>query len=272
MKNIVFIHGMFQNPKSWDKWESFFTAEGYNCFTPAWPLHDGEPADLRANIPAGLGDLTLDEVIAKMSLAASQVENPVLVGHSVGGLIVQKLINNGIGAAGVAISSVAPNKMLDFDWNFFKSISQIANPLKGDEPALMDAESFHKNFANTLSEPASREAFEQFATHDSRNVLRGCMGEAGHIDLSLPHAPLLFIGGEKDLIIPPHLNEKNADAYHDKSSRTLFREFPYRSHFICGEEGWEDVAQYVFNWIEQRSGIYERAPRIVETGQTSYQP
>ncbi len=57
---IIFIHGMFLNPKSWDAWVNFFEGQGYICEAPAWPLHDGEPSNLRSNIPAGLGELNLE--------------------------------------------------------------------------------------------------------------------------------------------------------------------------------------------------------------------
>lgn len=252
MKNIIFIHGMFQNPKSWEKWRAYFGEQGYNCVAPAWPYHEGEPAELRANPHPELGDLHLQEIVDGITQVAQNIENPILIGHSVGGLIVQLLVNKGIGAAGICIDSVAPNAMLAFDWGFMKNSALIANPFKGNEPFEMDPVSFHGSFANTLSEAESNAAWEAFATHDSRNVLRDCMGEAGKVDLDLPHAPLLFIGGEKDQIIPPELNEKNSEGYTDPNSLTYFETFPNRSHFICGEPGWEEVAVSVATWLQQR--------------------
>ncbi len=175
-----------------------------------------------------------------------------MIGHSVGGLVVQRLVNKGLAAAGVAIDSVAPNKMLAFDWGLFRNTLQIANPFAGDKIFEMTPEGFHQNFANTLGEAESHAAWEATATHDSRNVFRDCLGEAGEVDVTLPHVPLLFIGGEKDQIIPPELNEKNAKAYTDETSITVFREFPDRGHFICGEPGWEEVAAYVTAFLEQQ--------------------
>lgn len=253
MKNILFIHGMFQNPKSWEKWQAYFNERGYQCTAPAWPYHEGEPADLRTFPPEGLGDLGLQEIVDEFTAQAEALDNPILIGHSVGGLVVQLLVNKGIGSAGVCIDSVAPNAMLAFDWGFMKNSALIANPFKGNSPFEMDAESFHASFANTLSEAESNTAWETFATHDSRNVLRDCMGEAGHIDLDLPHAPLLFISGEKDKIIPPELNEKNAKAYTDESSQTFFEQFPNRGHYICGQPGWEEVAESIYNWLEEQT-------------------
>jgi pimeloyl-ACP methyl ester carboxylesterase len=251
MTQIVFVHGMFQNPKSWDNWVRYFSDKGYDCSAPAWPLHDGDPKALRDNPPAGLGELSLDAIYASIEATVAGLDKPVVIGHSVGGLIAQKLLADGHVSGAVAISSVAPNAMLDFDWGFIKNSAIITNPLKGDEPVYMDAKTFHGSFANTLSEEQAAVEFERTATHDSRNVLRDCMGPSGKIDLSRPHEPLLLVGGEKDEIIPADLNEKNFKAYDNAGSVTDFREFPNRSHYICGEPGWEEVAAYIDNWLQQ---------------------
>lgn len=250
MARIVLIHGMFQNPKSWEGWIRYLEARGHECVAPAWPLHEGEPSALRDNPPPGLGELGLDAVIASVEKVVTAEGRPIVIGHSVGGLIVQILASRGLVSAGVAVNSVAPNAMLDFDWDFFKNSATIANPLKGNEPAWMDAETFHGSFANTLSESEAAQAFERTATHDSRNVFRDCMGSSGRIDLGRPHAPLLLIGGEEDRIIPADLNRKNFEAYEDPASVTELKIFPGRSHFICNEPGWEDVAGHAADWIE----------------------
>src|SRR6187402_826836 len=70
-KNIMFVHGMFLTPKSWKHWEAFFTQRGYHCIAPAWPLHDAEPASIRANPPAGLGELSLEKILMAMERAAA---------------------------------------------------------------------------------------------------------------------------------------------------------------------------------------------------------
>ena len=255
MQKIIFVHGMFQNPKSWDNWVRFFEARGYECEAPAWPLHEGEPASLRANSDPKLGELRLQEVLERIEAVVSQSDQPIVIGHSVGGLIVQILLNRGLISAGVAIDSVAPNDMIDLDWGFMKNSAMIANPLKGNEPVYMDAKTFHAAFANSLSEEAALEAFDSYATHDSRNVLRDCLGPLGHLDLKQSHAPLLLLGGEKDEIIPAHLSQKNAEAYGDAASVTTFKEFAGRSHYICGEPGWEEVALYVADWLDQQTSV-----------------
>jgi pimeloyl-ACP methyl ester carboxylesterase len=258
---IIFIHGMFQNAKSWNKWVQFFTDKGYHCIAESWPLHEGEPAELRANPPADLGKLPLASVIDKYrTLAASLPEKPIIIGHSVGGLIVQILVNEGLAKLGVPISSVAPNGMITLDWGLTKNVALITNPLKGDDPFIMDLESFKGSFANTLSDEAVKEAYEQTATHDSRNVLRNCLGDDGKVDLDLPHVPLLFVAGEEDEIIPYDLCEKNAKAYTDEISSVDYQKFAGRSHFICGEPGYEAVIETVYQWIQ----LKEQAPAYQE--------
>jgi pimeloyl-ACP methyl ester carboxylesterase len=251
-RTILFIHGMFQNDFSWQKWTQYFTQQGYQCIAPAWPYHEGLPVELRLDPPKELGDLRLKQVVNKMeSVIASLPEKPIVIGHSVGGLIVQLLANKNMISLGVPISSVAPNAMLSFDWDFFKNSIKIANPFKGDEPFMMDEDGFYDAFCNTLDPQAAKEAFEQTATHDSRNVLRDCMMTDGHVDLELLHVPLLFIAGTEDHIIPHELVEKNAKAYKDEQSITEFKSFSNRSHYICNEPGWEEVAEYVLNWLQQ---------------------
>jgi len=263
---IIFIHGMFQNAKSWSAWTKYFSDRGYECLAKSWPLHEGEPSALRAHPPAGLGDLRLQAVIDEYAaLCQAQPRPPIVIGHSVGGLIVQKLAELGLVKAGVAISSVAPNRMLAFDWGFFRNSLQITNPLVGDAIFEMTPEGFHKNFANTLDANASNLAYEQTATHDSRNMLRDCMLDTGHIDLHRPHAPLLFIAGEADEIIPPQLCEKNSQAYDDLSSIANYTSFPNRSHFICGEPGWEEVTLDVANWLSVNGTPHTSAPPAVAT-------
>lgn len=252
MTDIVFIHGMFQNPKSWDNWVAYFSSKGYHCTVPAWPLHEGEPRTLREHPPANLGDLQLTDVLDSVRAGLRGRDQPVMIGHSVGGLIAQIMLREGLVSAGVAIDPVAPNAMIDLDWGFIKNSATIANPLKGDEPVYMDPKTFHAAFANTLSEEESAREFDRTATHDSRNVLRGCMGPHGRIDTDAPHGPLLLIGGEHDQIIPSHLTEKNFKAYTDKSSVTEFAVFP-RGHYIVNEPGWQEVADRVLAFLEQHA-------------------
>lgn len=248
---IIFIHGMFLNPRCWENWMPYFEALGYPCEAPAWPLHDGEPVELRQQLPPGLGKLTLLELhLHYRDIIHKETSPPVVIGHSLGGLLAQKLMAEGIVRAGVGICSVAPNRMLAADWGFLRNSASITNPFAGDDPYLMTPEGFHQNFANTLNDAESLSAFERYAVHESRQVLRDILGNEGEITMNAPHAPLLLIGAEKDEIIPNSLVRRNAHAYSDERSHTEYAEFTGRGHFICGEPGWEEVAGKIANWLD----------------------
>lgn len=248
---IFFIHGMFLNPKSWEAWINYFENQGYECEAPAWALHQGEPAFLRNNVPGGLGNLGLDTIYQDYAaLLSAEPEPPVVIGHSMGGLVMQKLAAAGSIRAGVGICSVAPNRMLAADLGFLRNSASITNPFAGDKPFEMTPELFHQNFGNTMTEADSNAAWEEYAVHESRQVLRNTMGEDGEVDTSMPHVPLLFIGAAEDQIIPSSLVRRNAHAYSDERSHSEYVEFSSRGHFICGQNGWEEVALRVANWLE----------------------
>lgn len=168
--------------------------------------------------------------------------------------MVQVLVNKGRASAGVSISPVAPNAMLSLEWDFLKNSTTILNPFKGDDPQEMDAERFHDVFANTLTPEENQAAWERTVVHESRNVLRSALGKAGRVDFAKPHVPLLLISGEEDRIIPQSLVRRNFSHYEDadetESGTTYLQEFPGRSHFLCGESGWEEVATSIANWLE----------------------
>ncbi len=252
MPHVVFIHGMFMNPASWQQWLADFRAHGYQCVAPAWPGHEGEPAALRANIPADLGKLRLAEVIDTFrSVVRNLPQPPVLIGHSMGGLIVQKLVAEGLAKAGVCIDSAAPNGAISFQPSFLKSNLPVLNPLKGDKPYLMPLEHFRYTFCHTMPPEAVQAAYDRFVVPESRNVARDSAGSAGKLDAKKPHAPLLFVAGELDHIIPASLNERNLRQYTDAGSIAELKQFPGRTHFICGQDGWQEVAGFVQEWLQR---------------------
>jgi pimeloyl-ACP methyl ester carboxylesterase len=247
---IVFIHGLFMNPKSWEPWMKYFETKGYKCYAPAYAFHEGEPAELRKNINPDLGKLTLGKVIKSLSAFIDALpEKPILIGHSMGGLAVQKLIELDKGVAGICIDSAPPKGIFSFKWSFLKANLPTINPLKGDSVCLPSVKWFHYAFCNTMTLEQTQNEYNKFVVPESRNIPRSSTGNAGKIDFKKPHNPLLFIAGEEDNIIPSSLNRKNFDAYKDKSSKIDFKEFKGRTHFICGQQNWEEVAAYVYEWI-----------------------
>jgi pimeloyl-ACP methyl ester carboxylesterase len=249
-RTIVFIHGLFMNPKSWEAWIKFFEAKGYICFAPAYPFHEGNPEELRKNVNSELGKITFGNVIDELVKFINKLpEKPILIGHSMGGLAVQKLIELEKGVEGICIDPAPPKGIFSFKWSFLKANLGTVNPFKGNSVCLPTVKWFQYAFCNLMTMEQTKKEFEQFVVPESRNIPRSSTKNDGRINFRKPHAPLLIIAGEKDHIIPASLNRKNFEAYKDRNSKIEFREFPGRTHYICGQENWKEVATFIAEWI-----------------------
>ena len=124
-KTIVFITGAFVSHKVWDAWIAYYNSKGYTCIAPPWPYKDASAKELRDCHPndKDLASLRLNQLLVHYAdFIAKLPEKPIVIGHSLGGLIVQILVNRELVSAGVAIHSVPPKGVLSFDWSFIKSI------------------------------------------------------------------------------------------------------------------------------------------------------
>ena len=250
-KTIVFIHGLFVNPKSWEQWKSHFENQAFLCHTPANPYHEGNPTELRQNFDHALGKLTLKEEVENIARFIDTLpEKPILIGHSLGGFVVQKLLALEKGVAGICIDGVPPKGIVTFERSFWKSNFPVINPFKGNSVFVPNKNWFHYAFAHTMTQVKSDKVFDDFVVPESRNVPRGTLGGYAKIDFKKPHYPLLFIAGELDHIVPKSLNKKNFEAYKDSKSIKQYKEFKGRTHYICGQTGWEEVATFVLEWIK----------------------
>jgi pimeloyl-ACP methyl ester carboxylesterase len=252
-KTIIFIHGMFMTPASWIKWEEYFKSKGYKTFAPAWPIgHTGSASELRKKHPdKELGKLDL-ETVAKHyeTIIKEQKEKPILIGHSMGGLVVQLLMQKNLAEAGIAVNSAPPKGIISLKWSFLKSNWAVISPFANkEEPYLMDQEAFNYAFVHTLPETEQKAVYESNVVPESRLVGNGPDSEQGKVDFTKKKEPLLFIAGAEDRIIPSSLNEQNFKAYTINSSPTTFKEFPSRTHYIIGQKGYEEITDFILNWL-----------------------
>ncbi len=172
-KTIVFIHGLFQNTNGWAEWQKYFEAQGYKCYAPAYPFHEDNADNLRKNINPELRKLTFAQVIDSLSLFIDKLqEKPILIGHSMGGLAVQKLIELNKGVAAVCIDSAPPKGILSFKWSFLKSNLPTINPLKGNSVCLPTVKWFHYAFCNTMTVEQTQIEFDKFVVPENRNIPR----------------------------------------------------------------------------------------------------
>jgi pimeloyl-ACP methyl ester carboxylesterase len=250
-KTVVFIHGLFLNNQSWVIWEKFFREKGYTTYAPAYPGHDGNPSELRKKAPKNLGKVTFSAVVSQYEQFIQTLpEKPIVIGHSMGALVAQKLVEKNLTAAAIIISSAPPNGVITLKFSFAKANIPLLNPFKGNSVHYPTKKWFHYAFTNTLSREQSDRIFDKFVVPESRNIPRETLKKAGKIDFKKPHSPMLFISGKEDHIIPASLNKKNFKRYKDKESIREHKIYKGRDHFIVGGYGWEEVVNYVYNWIQ----------------------
>jgi pimeloyl-ACP methyl ester carboxylesterase len=252
-RNIVLIHGMYMNPLCWEKWIEYFGSQGYRCLAPAWPGRDLPVETSRKNHPdPQLGRLDLSAIIRHISNVIETVdEKPVVIGHSMGGLVVQMLLQKNLAVAGVAIDSAPPMGVFTAKWPFLKANWPHINPFKSQgDPIEMSFERFQYAFVNTLTLPEQRAAYDRYVVPESRRVPREAL--TTKINFKKPHPPLLLIAGSADHLIPASLNKSNYNKYRSSPSVIGFKEYPGRPHFTIGQDGWQELADYSIRWLEDQ--------------------
>jgi pimeloyl-ACP methyl ester carboxylesterase len=253
---IVLIHGLWMTPLSWEHWIDRYEARGLRVLAPAWPGMDGDIDELRRD-PSGIEHLGIREIVDHYDAIIRELDRPpIIMGHSFGGTFTQILLDRGLGAAGVAIDSAAVKGVLTLPWSTLKSAWPVLkSPANNYKAVALSFEEFRYAFTNTLSEEESRAAYERYAVPGPGCVLfqaalanfnpRAPTSVDFHND---DRAPLLLLAGGKDHVSPATLNESNAKHYRESTAITAFEEFPLRSHFTLGEDGWEQVADYALDW------------------------
>lgn len=255
-KNIVFVTGAFVHSNSWDEWVDYFTEKGYNCVNPSWPFKDAPTAaELRDRQPNDhdLAHLTLAQLEDHYAdIVKSYPEKPIVIGHSLGGLITQVIVNRDLAAAGVAIHSVPPLGVFPYEFSFLKAGYKALGLFSSAEKTyLMSLEDWQYAFTNEMPLEVQKETWEKYTIPESKTVARGGLGVAAKIDFEKEHAPLLMTSGSLDTIIPAHLNNRNFKHYKKNNSILDYKEFEGRNHFVLGQPTWKEDADYILEWLNR---------------------
>lgn len=265
-RTIVFIHGGWVTPASWDRFVSFFEANGYRCLAPAWPGKDRSVEAIRAD-PSPLAGLGIAEIVDHYERIIRELdEPPILVGHSFGGLFVQLLLDRGLGAAGIAIDSAPPKGVFAFAPTTLLSLGRILLiPFGWKKVVRWSFTEFRFAFVHTMPVDEARAIWDAQIVPDSGRPFF----EAGYsmfdrasptrVDFANPdRAPLLFIAGEADRAMTPSSVRRMYRAHQASPARTDFRSFPGRTHWLIAQPGWEEIAEACRDWI----GSLAAAPAV----------
>jgi len=246
VNTIVLIPGLWMTALSWENWVKRYANKGYSVIAANWPGMDGDIEQLRRD-PSSFATLGLTEVVDHYEKIIRGLETPpIIVGHGVGGLVTQILLDRGWGAAGVAMASAPPKGV-------FRSVfGNLKLALKGGS---LTPNHFHHDFANTISEVASVAAFERYVVPAPTRILRQIA--LGNFSPDAPgtvrfhndsRAPLLLVAGGKDRVVPSSMVKANFDSYRESKAETEYKEFPEQTHFTLAHDAWQKVADYVLGW------------------------
>lgn len=254
---IVLVHGLWVTPRSWEEWRARYEAKGYTVITPAYPGFDIEVEALREN-PEIIARLTVPETVAHLANVIEALpQPPIIMGHSFGGIFTQLLLARGLGAAGVVIDSAPTEGVRVTPLSQARSLfPALKNPANYHRAVAFTQEEWHYAFANTLSREDSDAAHARYSIAAPGHWVwaYGLLAnfQPGHqetwVDYSVDRAPLLFIAGGEDHIMPPAVNRSNAKHWGRSAAITEYVEVPGRSHWTCAEPGWEAIADQALEW------------------------
>ena len=260
-ETIVLIHGMWMTPLSWEHYINHYTDRGHRAIAPAWPGLDREPAELRRD-PSPLRGIDITHVVDHYDKIIRELDRPpIIIGHSFGGLFAQLLLDRGLGAAGVALSTAAPRGVLRLPYTTLRAAwPALGNPANLNKETPLTKKQFHWCFTNALSRDESDAVYERYYIPGSaRPFFQAGLANfnpkaATRVDYKTPaRAPLLLVTGTEDRICPPSVNKSNFEQQRKAPSATEHREFAGRSHWP-GQDGWEELADYMLNWTIDHAG------------------
>ncbi|GGN01787.1 pimeloyl-ACP methyl ester carboxylesterase [Actinoplanes campanulatus] len=256
MKPIVLVHGFWVTPRSWENWVAHYEAKGHRVIAPAYPGFEVEVESLNAD-PTPILNVTVPRIIAHLEEQIRELpEAPIIIGHSAGGAFTQILLDHGYGAAGVAMNSAPTEGVRVVPLSQVKSTFPVLrSPANRHRAVPLTLEQWTYAFTNTFTPEESKALYERYAVPANGGILWGSVlanFQPGHQDTWVDYhndgrAPLLFVSGSEDHIMPPEVQRSNHKHYRSNTV-TEIREYEGYAHLLPAQKGWEQIADEVLDW------------------------
>jgi pimeloyl-ACP methyl ester carboxylesterase len=257
-KPAIFIHGLWLHATSWSPWLDLFRDAGYEPVAPGWPNEPPTVAEARDH-PDVVANLGINDVSDHMAQVIEGLDgNPVIVGHSFGGLIAEKLLGQGYGAAAVAIDPAQIKGVLPLPLAQLRAgLPALGNPANRHKAVSLTAKEFRFGFGNALTEEESDALFERWTIPSPARPL--FEAAAANFSLHSPakvntkneeRGPLLLISGTEDHTVPDKVTRSTLKQYRHSTAVTEFKQFEGRGHSLTIDGGWKDVADGVLDWLK----------------------
>jgi pimeloyl-ACP methyl ester carboxylesterase len=253
---IVLVHGFWVTPRSWENWITHYEKKGFRVLAPGYPGFDVEVEALNAD-PAIIEKLTAHEIIDHLVGVVSALPTaPIIMGHSAGGAFTQVLIDRGLGASAVALNSAPTEGVKVTPLSQVRSTFPVLkSPANRHKAVPLTLEQWTYAFTNTFTAEESQRLYERYAIPAAGGILWDSVLAnfiPGPQDIAVDYhnasrAPLLFISGSEDHIMPPSVQRSNAKHY-KADTITEIKEYEGYAHLLPAQQGWEDIADHALEW------------------------
>jgi pimeloyl-ACP methyl ester carboxylesterase len=257
-KPAIFIHGLWLHSTSWSPWLELFRDSGYEPIAPGWPNEPPTVAEAKEH-PELVANIGIDDVTSQMAEIIDGIDGePVIIGHSFGGLIAEKLLGEGYGVAAVAIDPAQIKGVLPLPLAQLRAgLPALGNPANRHKAISLTSKEFRFGFGNAVTQKESDELFERWTIPSPARPLF----EAAVANFSLhspakvntdneERGPLLLISGTKDHTVPDKVTRSTLKQYRDSPAVTELKQFEGRGHSLTIDGGWRDVANAVLDWLK----------------------
>src|SRR5713101_1684970 len=256
---VVFIHGLWLLPTSWDRWAAVFEKAGYTALTPGWPDDPETVAEAKAH-PEVFAHKTVGQVADHFAEVIGQLKKkPAVIGHSFGGLLTQIVAGRGLAAVSVAIDPAPFRGVLPLPFSALKSASPvIGNPANRNRAIPLTYEQFRFAFANAVTEEEAKDLYDTFAVPASGVPLFQAAAAnlnpwtEAKVDTKNPaRGPLLIISGQKDNTVPWSIANASYKQQKRNEGVTEIVEMPNRGHALVIDSGWREVADKALAFVKR---------------------
>ena len=256
---VVFIHGLWLLPSSWDRWAAVFEDAGYTALTPGWPDDPGTVDEANAH-PEVFAHKTVKQVADHFAdVIGKLTKKPAVIGHSFGGLLTQIVAGRGLAAASVAVDPAPFRGVLPLPISALKSSSPVlGNPANRNRAVPLTYEQFRFAFANAVSEDEAEQLYETFAVPASGVPLFQAATAnlnpwtEAKVDTKNPQrGPLLIISGENDHTVPWAIANAAYNKQRQNEAVTEIEKIPNRGHSLTIDSGWRAVAERALAFVKR---------------------
>jgi alpha-beta hydrolase superfamily lysophospholipase len=254
---VLFIHGLWIHASAWQPWIEHFDAAGYDASAPGWPGDPDTVEAARAN-PDALANKGIDDVAGHYAAIIRELPAPpIVIGHSFGGLIAEKLLGQGHGAAAVAIDPAQIKGVLPLPLAQLRAgLPGLGNPANLHKAVSLTRKEFRFGFGNALPEEESDALYDEWTIPSPARPLfqAAAANFVMHSQAKVntendTRGPLLLISGTKDHTVPDVVTRSTLKQYRDSTAVTELRQFEGRGHSLTVDSGWREVADAVLEWL-----------------------